>query len=287
MKKEKIKQNDFKKEDLPKTRPALFFDILKNQTAIIVNTSLLTTLFSIPFLVISIFLYFILSKAITEGQGFDKLFAIIFYGSLIMSPTIILTLLGFSSSFYVAKKLAWGEGLLLKNHFFQSLKEEFKRSILISIILVLSFLLFLNGTTYLAIFYHKAPIWTGIGIAILIGQFFLMMITTFYYFAYQSIYQNNFRETFKNSFLMATGRLHFSLLFFLLFPGLLIALILPHYISAFVAIFLYALFNFVGIFSWTLLTHQTFDLFINRTHYPDYVKKGLYIEKINDKEEVG
>ena len=75
--KKKNKNKTILKEDLPKTRPALFLDILKIKPAIIVNTSLLTTLFSIPFLVISIFLILFFLKQLLKDKvliNYSRLF---------------------------------------------------------------------------------------------------------------------------------------------------------------------------------------------------------------------
>lgn len=287
MRKDQIKREDFTKEKLPKTRISLFFDLLKNQTATIINTSLLTFLFALPLIALSIYLYITLVNAMVDEASFTTLFSIVFYGSLLSTPLIFVSFLGFLGSFYVAKRLAWGEGLLLRIHFFQGIKEELRRSIFLITIFIVSLLFFLNGGMYLAIFYQEMPILTGLGIAILGGQFLLILMTTFYFLAYQIIYQNTFFETFKNAFLMATGRLHFSLIFLIIFPGILILLILLHFISALIGLFFFALFSFIGVLLWTLLSQATFDLFINNKHYPEYVKKGLNVDSSTNKEEVG
>lgn len=284
---EKVRINDFSKKELPNNRRELFRDILFNHTFSVVNTSLLTTLFFIPLIAVFIVFYNMLANASNNSEPFNVLFSLLFYGSLIAIPTLILAFLGVSAAYGVAKRLAWGEGLMLLVHFFSALKSELKKTFLMSIIIALSTFALVVGGVYLSTFYVNAPVATGIGIGILVVQFLLVVMSGCYFFAYIHVYQNTFGQALKNCFLIATVRLPISLLFIIISPGIVLALVAVHYIAAFIAIFFFVIFSFVGIFLWTLLSHSSFDKFINQEHHPAYVKRGLYVEQIKKEEEVG
>lgn len=284
---EKVRINDFSKKELPNNRRELFRDILFNHTFSVVNTSLLTTLFFIPLIAVFIVFYNMLANASNNSEPFNVLFSLLFYGSLIAIPPLILAFLGVSAAYGVAKRLAWGEGLMLLVHFFSALKSELKKTFLMSIIIALSTFALVVGGVYLSTFYVNAPVATGIGIGILVVQFLLVVMSGCYFFAYIHVYQNTFGQALKNCFLIATVRLPISLLFIIISPGIVLALVAVHYIAAFIAIFFFVIFSFVGIFLWTLLSHSSFDKFINQEHHPAYVKRGLYVEQIKKEEEVG
>ncbi len=285
--KEKVRINDFSKKELPNNRRELFRDILFNHTFSVVNTSLLTTLFFIPLIAVFIVFYNMLANASNNSEPFNVLFSLLFYGSLIAIPALILAFLGVSAAYGVAKRLAWGEGLMLLVHFFSALKSELKKTFLMSIIIALSTFALVVGGVYLSTFYVNAPVATGIGIGILVVQFLLVVMSGCYFFAYIHVYQNTFGQALKNCFLIATVRLPISLLFIIISPGIVLALVAVHYIAACIAIFFFVIFSFVGIFLWTLLSHSSFDKFINQEHHPAYVKRGLYVEQIKKEEEVG
>ncbi|MFA6754856.1 MAG: hypothetical protein WCR68_03460 [Candidatus Dojkabacteria bacterium] len=285
--KERIREKDFTKKELPKNRWELFRDLLLNHTATLINTSLLTALFALPFIVVFALFYSMLVLASNNQEPFNVLFSLLFYGCLSATPALILALVGLSGAFGVAKRLVWGEGVMLKIHFFSALKSEFKKTIIISVIIALSSFCLVVGGVYLSIFYVSAPIPTGIGIGLLAVQFLLITMTGCYFYAYQSVYQNNFAQTFKNSFLIATARLPFTLLFYLISPGIILVLTIVHYIASFIALFLFVLFSFGGVVLWTLMAHSSFDRFINAQHYPAYVRRGLYTPNNKKEEEVG
>jgi len=285
--KEKIREKDFSKKELPKNRRELFRDILFNHTSTLINTSLLTALFALPFIIIFAVFYAMLVMASNNQEPFNVLFSLLFYGCLSATPALILALVGLSGAYGVAKRLVWGEGVMLKIHFFSALKSDFKKTIIISALIALSSFLLVVGGVYLSIFYVSAPIPTGIGIGLLVVQFLLMTMTGCYFYAYQPVYQNTFGQTFKNSFLIATARLPFTMLFYLISPCIIVVLTFVHYIASFIALFLFVLFSFGGVVLWTLLAHSSFDRFINAEHYPAYVLRGLYTPNSKKEEEVG
>ena len=49
-----------------------------------------------------------------------------------------------------------------------------------------------------------------------------------------------------------------------------------NFIVLIIGLFLFALLNSVVIVIYTLLSHDVFDKYINKEHYPDMVGKGLY-----------
>ena len=60
---EKTASRDYEEDDLPSTRPEVFWDVLKNQYRVLLGISLLLFLFALPFL--GVHLYLDLQKAVT------------------------------------------------------------------------------------------------------------------------------------------------------------------------------------------------------------------------------
>jgi len=268
-------QRDFLSSDLPTTRKAQFWDILRHQMRIIVSSSMLVTLFALPLFALYIIFNVFIGAAYARGDGTDVVFSLFFYGGLLAIPCLIILNIGFVGAFNVAKKLVFNEGLLLNVAFYYGLKENWKKTIIMSVINALSFVLALLGSVYLLLYYVAAPILVGIGVGLLVVQYIVIGIMTPYYMSQLCLYKNKVVAVIKNSFLFALMKLPINFAIFSLAPGLIIVLMLVNDITAYIAMGLFVFFNFIGVLLWNLFIFRVFDRFINQEHYPDYVNKGL------------
>lgn len=280
MRKEKIRQTDFRANELPSTRIKLFFDLLKNRFTTFLSTSMLLILFALPLGSLLIVFLMLISGAIQKSGSANELFSLIVYFSILLVPAIIIVFIGLSGSFEVAKRLAFLQGENVVPEFFYGIKKNWLFSLFMGLIQgVISGGAFLGSLTLLMIGVSIPSYVTGIGIGVLIVIFILTSITSLYFMNQNAVYKNSFFATLKNSFLMATGRIPLNLVFFLMFPCVLIVLLFFGLIPLIVCFVLFAFFNFIFIILWTLRTYTVFDIYINKEHYPELYRKGLYSEE--------
>ena len=275
MRKEVIRPNDYEQRERPKTRRAQFFDLARHRFLDLFKISLLQAVFLMPLLT-SIIIFYLLIRNTTDFNAFFTV-ALIQGGSLLISMPIVF--IGLSGTFYAMKLLAYGEGGFSASSFFIGMKEGWKRGLLIGIVEGMSASLTVIGGAYLL---GNKGIWggwfTGGGIAILIIQLMVMTMINYYTLSQNMIYENPLGAMMKNSLIMVLLRFPFNLLFFILHPGIFLALISIMEITMYVGIGIIIFFSAFGHLIWMLNTIVAFDKYINKENYPDYVNKGLYKE---------
>lgn len=275
MKKKEIRGSDFTQAELPRTRIAQFRDIMLNQWRTVLSTSFLLTLFALPLFADYLAFEVFIEAAYANGAEMNVIFSMFFYATLISIPCIIILSIGMSGSFEIAKKLFLGEGVILSSVFFHGLKANWKRGLVYGAICALSFALALLGSVYLSFYYQVAPIAVGIGIGLLIAQFIVIGIMTPYLFAQESVFANPLPTTIKNAFLLTLMKLPINFLLFLVAPGVFIVLLAINSVTAYIAIGLFVILNFVALLLWNSYIYRVFDLVVFKNKYPEMVGKGL------------
>ncbi len=280
IRKEKIRKDDFKLNELPHTRKELFFDTLKHQFGGLVKVSLLQLFFMLPLFVDFIVFNVLIAVSYNmDPTSFNAIFSLTFYGVLIAIPCIVIMFIGFSGLFNSLKRFSYSEGVLARNHFFYGIKENFKQAIVIGLIYSLSFFAITVGSTYLLFFQQEIPSLVGLGIALLVIQFLVISIMSIYALGQIVTYSNKLGAVIKNSLIFALMRFPINLLLFILFPGIFIALFLINNITSYISMGILAFFISIFLFIWMLVLQDTFDKFINKEYYPELVGKGLYKEE--------
>lgn len=266
---------------LPKNRKELFFDLLAHRKMTLFTLSCFTFLFFIP-LAADLFVFNFFETAAIDAAESEQLFSLIFYSMLIMIPCMVIGFLGFAGAFYVAKKLAWQEGVIVPIDFFKGIKENWVHALIDGLIFGIALFGFVIGGTYLFIFAPVHAVVKGIGIGGLILVLLLLGIITALDCTQSVYYSNSYFRTFRNSFSFL-GLLNWKVLvLFLVSTGGVITLCLFNMITLGVGLFLFAILNSVVIMLYTLIAHSAFDKYINKDHYPEFVNKGLYKEKTID-----
>lgn len=272
MRKEKIRQTDFKDYERPSTRLRQFGDIFKHRFLELIKISLLQTVFNMP-LIASVILFYVLVRNSTNMNALMTVF-IIQSGALFISLPI--SFIGLTGSFYCMKKLIYAEGEFASSSYFIGLREEWKKGLIIGLLPGFSVALSIIGYYFFCFYLSDAnPIIAGFGIAILAIQLILVMMISYYSIGQTVIYSNTVFFTFKNSLIMMLIRFPYNLLFFILYPGIFIALFCIMEITMFVGVGLLVFFSAIGHLMWMLNNVAAFDRFINKESYPDYYRKGL------------
>jgi len=276
MKKENVRHDDFSPVELPKTRRALFSDLCHHEWRTLFSTSFLLALFALPlfsdYLAFSVFI----SSAYSSGAEMSSIFALFFYAGIIAIPCIVILFIGLAGAYEVGKQLSFLEGVFTTTSFFYGIKKNAKADLVMGMIASFSFALAFIGSLYLLLFYQASPIPMGIGIGLLIFQFIVVSGMAHFYLSQEAIYANSVGASLKNAFLFTLMKLPQITLVSLLSPGLFIALLAINDIAAYVAMAVFVLFSAWGILVSSLYTHAVFDRFINESHYPELVGKGLY-----------
>ena len=275
MGKEHIRETDFVETERPKSRLAQFFDIAKHRFVELLKLSFLQTVFNMP-LIATLVSFYLFLKSATSINSLMTVF-IITSGCLLLSMVSSFT--GLTGLFYCLKKMAYAEGEYASSDFFVGLVQNWKKGILVGLIVGISVALTVIGGFFFY-FYLSAYNSTiaGFGIAILVIQAMVVLMVAYYSIMQIVIYENRFRYLIKNSFIFTLMRFQYNLPLFILHPGIIIALMVIMEITMYVAVALIIIFIAFGALIWSMNTLSAFDTFINKEYHPDYYKKGLYKE---------
>ena len=280
--KKKERQIDFTAKELPHTRKQIFLDLIKTQKRQMISLSLLLFVFLLPLVVdILIFNMYIISVPLDATNYSAIVFSLIFYMMVIAIPCVMVGFIGLAGLAHVCKIIAWQEPVLSGPEFFVGIKKNFKHSLLFGLIWGISLFILVVGILFMI--RTKTIVensWlNGVGIGLCVVQFVVLSIVCVYSLTYGCYYSNTFRQVFRNSFVFFVAKFFKNLLMFVLTTGLIVGLMFVDFIAQIVIIIVIAFLSSYMMIAWTLLSHEGFDQYINKTNYPDYYKKGLYIDK--------
>ena len=272
MRKERIRENDFKQEERPETRTKQFFDVFCHRFVELFKLSLLQAVFNMP-LVVSLILFYQLVSSSTDMSSLMTVFLIQGGSFLVSMPSIFV---GLTGVFYCFKKIIHSEGEYASSSFFIGMREEWKRGLLIGLMVGLSMSIAVIG--YFFSQYYLSNINTtiaGFGIAIVIIQAIMVLMVGYYSIGQIVFYENKLRFVLKNSFIMTLMRFPQNLLCMIIHPGILIALFIIMDITMYVGIALLIFLVGIGHLIWNLNIISAFDKFINKEHHKEIYLKGL------------
>lgn len=260
---------------MPKNRWELLGDILKNQFSLVVNLSLLCSLFGLPLIAVYSVMYRLLLNALATGNVVGQVFSTVFYFALGAIPCYVLWFMGLNGAFAVTKKTVWNQGCVLKTTFWQGIKSA-KAAIMGAIFGVVAFAA-VEGMMFMLL-YGKTHIQQGIGIGACAIVLVLFINVCAFFLAGNAVYEMPFGALLKNSISFACMTILRGLALVVGFVGIPLTMIILHNISAYVALaIIVLLLQGMGVLAWTLSSHAAFDKYINKDCYPDYVNKGLDI----------
>ena len=273
MRKDKVKQTDFTLKDLPKTRKGQFKDLFIHRFITLLKLSLLQTVFLLPSLVIVIMFYIFIRGA----KDYNAFFSVSLFSGLGLLITIPIAYVGYSGLFHSLKQMCFMEGGFEASSFFLGIKEEWKKGVIIGIIHAISIVGAIIGIIFLIGYVSEDIAWVkGLGIAILVIQFIVVTIILRYAISEICVYKNPLLYVLKNSFLFTLMRFPINLLFIIISPGIIVALISIMEITSYIGIGLVIFLNAFTSLMWMLNSIYTYDKYINKENYPDFYKKGLY-----------
>ena len=272
MRKEKIRETDYSETERPLTRREQLLDVLKHRFLEIIKLSLLQTVFNMP-LFVSVILFWM---ALRNASNINQIMTIFLVQGGLFLIALPSSYVGLTGTFYCLKKILFAEGEYASSSFFVGLREEWKKGLFIGLITGLSATIGIIG--FFFSYFYLTNINTtiaGLGIAIMVIQFIVVSILSYYSIAQVVMYENELKYILKNSFIFTLMRFPINLLFVIIHPGIVIALIAIMEITMFVGVGLEVFFVVFGHLLWSLNALFTFDKYINKENHPDYYRKGL------------
>ena len=280
----KERKTDLTVKELPHTRREIFVDLIKNQKRQMVSLSMLLFVFLLP-LVVDILLFnsFIIGIPVTDPNYGSTVFSLIFYMMIIAIPCSMAGFVGLSGLAHVCKNIAWQNAVLFGPEFFVGIKKNWKQSLVFGFIWGLSLFLLVVGSLFMVrTTADSAQPWVnGVGIGLCITQFIVLSIICVYSLTYGCYYTNTIWQVFRNSFVFFVAKFFKNLGLFILTTGLVVGLMFVDFIAQIVIIIVIAFLSSFMMIAWTLLSHEAFDQYINKEHYPEYYQKGLHINEKN------
>lgn len=274
---------------LPVNRVQLFKFTFKHQWSMLVKLSLLLTLFALPLFILGLFkgvvsadLFLQMEKAPENTELIKQYFSQQIFLDMFYIPTLVIFSIGLSGAFSVIKQFTFQEGFVFFKSFFKGIKKNGREFVLVTLFYSVVYYLVLFLQNYLSLMNFELYLMVVIFATIISIIIFSMAI-----FAYTQIpiYTNSILRTIKNSFLFTFSKVwKICGIILITFGPLLIVSVFQSYI---VSIIIYLLYIFIGfgycILFTSLYCHSVFDEVVNKVHFPEIYRKGLY--NIEDEED--
>lgn len=280
MRKNKVAKTDFTSEKLPHNRKEVFFDVLKMHWRTVLILALLVVIAFLPLCVIAFFrdnYGLALSIKVQEGSmsAEDRLatmkivhiiaagceWASLYFACLFVGPIV-----------RIIRQLVWNEPLFFKEDFIKGLKNNYKNGAIVAtmtgIVMVITKVTLLIGNNGIV---------QAIPLALFLAFIVPPMILTY---CMGSIYNGKFFKLFKNSILIYIKEAPLMIVFAFLLVGPIFLsfmdnnLIAKYIIAACLLFFVIPLTSII----YYLYANHIFDKWINKEKFPDFYKKGIYIE---------
>lgn len=265
----KPKKDDFLAENLPSSRPALFWDILKNEYRKLMGVSLILILFAIPFLALHFFSdawIIALERSGEENVAFPR------YIFLALNPVATLIFgLGVAGSLRIIKRLCYLEPVF----FFEDLKLGIKQNGWQSALNAFLMGLFFSGTYIFRLLHPDDFVWN-----IPLGLFALIIYPSFLFaFPIIATYKTKVGQTFSLGARMYLKTFVFSLIPLALFLSPYLFEMIPDLVIKYLVILVFLFFSSVLLLAFFLYETHFLDKYINKENYSELYDRGIHRKK--------
>ena len=273
MAKNVVSQKDFQKTQLPKTRKEQFFDILKHRFGLILKIGFILLLSFLPLL--GAMIYKDSMIIIINSNGYEdvreRLVTVYALYSLFIMVGLLIFFIVLAGIFKIVKELIFGEPIFFKEDFIEGIKENWKSfsliSIFVSIFSVIDIIISFAYSNQIII--QISP--TMVNFAIIFPLCFVSLFIS-------SMYTNKVSTTIKGSIIIYFTKFPLVLLGYIFTFGIFLIRHTPLLYVKY-SLFLMLVFILLPVallMSFSIHIH-IFDENINKNQYPDYYKKGLFI----------
>ncbi len=266
----KPKKEDFLESGLPSSRPALFWDILRNEYRKLIGIALLLLLFALPFLALHFFVdsYVIaLEKAGNEDTAFPH------YLFLACNPIATLVFgLGVGSLMRIIKRLCYLEPIFFFEDWKLGLKQNGRQAALSGFLIGL----FFSGTYLFHLLRPNELLWD-----MPLGIFALIIYPVFLFsFPVIATYETKWSETYSLSARLYLKAFLTNLLPLAVFLAPYLFEMIPDLVVKYIVIFFFLFFLApLLLLSFFLYESYLLDKYVNKEKYPELYDRGIHRKK--------
>ncbi len=291
-----LKTNVREEESLPVNRKQVFFLAFRNEYRIILLVSVFMTLFVFPVLAVVFTALVRISELaaadLAVRENLVAMYEVRLWMYMWCIPAAAVFAIGASGSFYVVRRLVWNQEI----KFFRDFGKGIKSNVLQFEIVTLIFSLFAFGVCYGTDLITLNNDLGGFYPYLLVIQVFLLLLAfslLLFQYCGITVYKSGVIKQIKNSILLALGSFPTTLLAVLGVLAPVLLLLLFMYLQSIVFLIIIPTAMAVIGFGYcilliTLHCHRVFDKHVNKQHFPDIYRKGLYdsaaAQEIFDKE---
>lgn len=291
-------KGDYRKEDLPKNRWELFWEMLRIRFSALMRLNLMYMVVWLPAMIVLMIAAMsaltLLGEAATTEEMMQSFSETI--GSVVMStllllvPCIAITGPCTAGVCYVTRNWARDEHAFIWSDFKDAVKENWKQGLAISVITgLLPLVVYVCWNFYSAMAAENPVMVIPQVLTAMIGLIWMISVT--YFYPLMVSYKLKMRELLRNGLLLAVARLPFSL-------GVRLLHMVPTAIALVCAFFFNPIWSVMGLFAYYLLfgfglsrfvtasyTNAVFDRFINSRIEGAVINRGLSQETDDDEED--
>lgn len=268
--KKKTKTVDFEEGDLPSTRPALFWDVMKNEFRKLFGVSLLLLLFALPFLAARFFCDFYLYALLSQGAENTSWPSYLF---LILNPIATAIFgVGIGGALRIVKRLCYLEPVFFWEDFKLGVKQNGKQAVLFSFLIGLCF----SGTYAIHLMDPNNLLFD-----IPVGIFALLIYPSLLFaFPVICIYTTRVGETLNLSARLYLKAFLKNLIPLIAFLAPFFFEIIPDLIVKYIAILAFlVLLPPLYLMAFFLYESYLLDRYVNKEKYPELVDRGIHRKK--------
>lgn len=272
---------------LPKNRFQLIFDVYKNRFSLMMNIGLLLFLFCAPIIAVSIITNlkvfdvnrYAADQLIEERQAALEIYHLTNSGNLALIVCNVIFAVGLAGVMGVLRRLVFQEGVLFWSDFAKSVKENGLTFALVALLLgVMNYLLqyCMRG----AYFDDGAGMQVAIAACIIVSA--VLAFITPMILVQSTLYNMKIWQKTSNAFLLCMRMPHFSLAMIAIDVAPYLLLLIPNeYAYIVLTIILPIVFLPIQATANMLICDSILDRFINKEHYPQIYRKGMFIDAEN------
>ncbi len=282
MAKIKAAAQDYDTGRLPRTRVQLFKDIYRNRLGLMLDLGLCLLLFCLPLMAVNMLVLaqsMPIDQALAKGElsareAAVRLVQLRNAGNILAVPALVILALGLSGAANVVKNLVWQEGVLFRADFKQGIRSNWRCFCLTALLAgVLNY-----AAQYL---YHVGFFESGaaleLGLVAVLAAAALFALALPFVLVQSTLYNLSYFQKLSNGLLL-------SLRSFFPAAALVIMNVLPfglllidaYVLHIFAMLLLPVLVLPALLLGDTLFVHSVLDTYINRAHFPEIYRKGLW-----------
>ncbi len=291
-------KGDYRKEDLPKNRWQLFWEMLRIRFSALIRLNLMYIVVWLPAMVVlmiaAMSMLTMLGEAATAEEAVESLTqnmsSIVMSTLLLLVPCIAITGPCTAGVCYVTRNWARDEHAFIWSDFKDAVKENWKQGLVISLITgLMPLVVYVCWNFYSAMAAENPVMVLPQVLTAMIGVLWMLSVT--YFYPLMVSYNLKMRELLRNGLLLAVARLPFSI-------GLRLLHMVPTAIAVFCAFFFSPVWSVLGLFLYYLVlgfglsrfitasyTNAVFDRFINSRIEGAVINRGLSQETDDDEDE--